>query len=368
MTLFIQKDESIRSFVARSLYLFPYADNSHDFAKILRRKMHTQDLRFLASVMGWEGCYGFNKLVHNHCEDTLGFIFKSARDFSYSQKWYIEKKPLRDRSNYSFCPLCVREDVSRIGYSYWRRWWSGGYDVCGTHNVVLQKECPHCKAPFTPGGHNLDVMWAGCSGRPLTVSSVEFNSDATAYHFIKFHEKACEFEYYIPLEIAVDLAARRLEEWGGNNEDYGASWRHQANRLFKVNHDNIRDNNARHFSLICGLYISSIQKTYSSFDELTGDVFSRETATRSIETLWSTYQASGSESACFIEEEYNHSVGLWSCPHPSVLSNNPTSRDGWDARTPKIYSCCNFFSETSLTRKPKAKKVSSAAPAIISRR
>lgn len=83
-------------------------------------------------------------------------------------------------------------------------------------------------------------------------------------------------------------------------------------------------------------------KVYERCDCFAQDLNSVKDAGRPIESLWSSYLAGGIESANFVEERYEHGVGMWSCPQPSPLSEEDQSHDGFYRRRPKIYSCCNL--------------------------
>lgn len=81
---------------------------------------------------------------------------------------------------------------------------------------------------------------------------------------------------------------------------------------------------------------------YESCDDFEADIRSLAQRGRVTDSLWSTYQSGGSESAHFVDENYEQGVGYWSCPNPSPHSDEQSSADSYHRRRPKIYPCCNL--------------------------
>ncbi|OCR25651.1 hypothetical protein AFK24_07960 [Pseudomonas syringae] len=81
MLLRIQQDETIRSYIERSTFL----SEQHLFKKSYAiDELTISDFRDVASMLGWHGCYGFNRLLHNHTIQPLLSVFKNPQDMCQS--------------------------------------------------------------------------------------------------------------------------------------------------------------------------------------------------------------------------------------------------------------------------------------------
>ena len=66
MLLRIQRDESLRSYVERNLYVH-WKSPAVDFLRELPYCHYDNGTAaFIAELFGWKGCYGYNKLLHLH--------------------------------------------------------------------------------------------------------------------------------------------------------------------------------------------------------------------------------------------------------------------------------------------------------------
>jgi hypothetical protein len=72
MLLRIQPEESLRSYVERNLYLQLYNSDLDYLKKPSLRYCHWDgwQVKIIANIMGWHGCYGFNKLLHLHTSES----------------------------------------------------------------------------------------------------------------------------------------------------------------------------------------------------------------------------------------------------------------------------------------------------------
>lgn len=92
MLLRIQPDESLRSYVDRNL-LANFMDWTVDRLRWLSEGVMThQAVKVIASTMVWEGCYGFNRRLHQHTHLPLQFVIRDTRDVTYSRTSYLKPR------------------------------------------------------------------------------------------------------------------------------------------------------------------------------------------------------------------------------------------------------------------------------------
>lgn len=300
----------------------------------------------VAEALRWSGCYGFNRLLHEHTYYPRYSIFKHSQDISYSDRYYCTGGEAfeSNRTSIAFCPDCVRGDLDRHGFSYWRRIAYSDIGVCAIHNVKLLRECPYCERGFGWKGHDLDVMWRGCSGRHLGEAvSVKNESDRELRRSQILHDGFL-FDGIIPIEDAVSVLSERVRagkliakefpsEISVLKDRLDASlvsiWRRESESNGDWQHDSYS-----------GLVWEGLNLLYGSFGEFVEDLSLNKCKFRKPSSLWSTYRAGGMESAHYVEEDYSTGVGIWSCPYPSPLSE--IRRRNLNFCRPIIYHCCNF--------------------------
>lgn len=145
MLLRIQKDESLRSYAERNRFL-PGTNFEINTSKTLSQcHLDGSAVRKIANILGWEGCHGINKLLHEHTKSPPRYVFKSKFDFSYSGFDYLDSHYFDSLTGHRpYCPLCVKEDKIKMGYSYWRRI-HNDVSVCPKHfasiHVVICSVC-----------------------------------------------------------------------------------------------------------------------------------------------------------------------------------------------------------------------------------
>ena len=77
----IQPDESLISFVIRAIHINQYSPKRSLLDDLTpRSSFDTKQLRKIAGLIGWPGCYGFNRLVHNHTMLPAKHVIKSYQD------------------------------------------------------------------------------------------------------------------------------------------------------------------------------------------------------------------------------------------------------------------------------------------------
>lgn len=335
MLLSIQKNECVRSYVERALYVDPYGENAGSMRRMSNSKIVVQDAILLSKILGWSGCHGFNRLIHRHTEYAFEFMVKSTRDISYSENFYVSKRSVEPHKGYAYCPLCVLEDFERLGFSYWRRN-GGNIGVCASHNVILYSNCPHCGKAFSGVGHNLNVLWKTCRGSFLHDAPAVANEDARMFSLARFYQSLYDFKYHIPLEMVAGRTLEVLKRGGRRFADVPWWWKNEAEYI--QGKLSAEDGDT---------FVSSRQVVwwlphiYNSFEGMARDVKKYNDKPRAIDSLWWSYLAGGFESKCYVQEDPKSNVSIWSCPYPSKRSLNPYSRDGWARRARKIYDCCN---------------------------
>ncbi|MCE0962194.1 hypothetical protein [Pseudomonas putida] len=338
MLLRIQPDESLRSYVERNLYL-QFRNSDLDILKSADLRYYSwsnRQIKLLASIMGWHGCYGFNKLVHLHTDYPFRNVFKPTKLLAYSGTEFVSGRYCFDSlaTTRTYCPLCVSEDIKSLGYSYWRRF-HPHITVCAKHNVDLLSSCEFCEQPFSRDGHSIQVMWSGCAGRSLGSAEPVANKDPFALRLAKFYEKICFLEHYLILETVLLILESKFKTIDNESVDLGLRKcvdEFLADRELRE-HDGhgfiIHEN--RVFDLL-----DLITLAYESFEEFLGDYLSLDPDPAPIESCWSTYRIRYDYFDHYIEEDYRHGVALWSLCFFDPYVGHPL-RD----RRPRIYRCCN---------------------------
>ena len=65
-----------------------------------RASFSTAEVKKLASAIGWQGCYGFNRLIHYHTDVAKLFVIKNSQDVSYSGKQSKESGAIHSVNEY----------------------------------------------------------------------------------------------------------------------------------------------------------------------------------------------------------------------------------------------------------------------------
>lgn len=348
MLLRIKRNETIRSYIARNTYL---SENSQLAKWESIGQLTTFHIRELALLLGWGGCYGFNRLLHNHTYQPLHSIFKISLDMAYSGRKYIagygDYEPVLAKY-LSFCPECIRSDIGLFGFSYWRRNPLGSLTVCAVHNVVLETECPICGEPFTSIEHGLNIMWGGCGGKRLEECIAKINTDAAELKRSRLLEAIFNYGFHISLELTLKKLSLRLS----NSPMTSQMARHQQDlerisstierQVRQVNEDR-RNNDASHFEQIdFDSVIDAIALLYETFQDFILDLDDPLNQRREITSLWSTFRSGGHESAHYVQEDYSLGVGNWFCLNPSPPSLRLRPGDFASQLIPIIYRCCRI--------------------------
>ncbi len=310
-------------------------------------EFRSTEVKKISSVLGWPGCYGFNRLIHNHTLNAVDFILKSNHDLSYSQKQYIRDDVVFSDWKASFCPDCVRDDLKTLGYSYWRRFSTPIITVCYKHNVVLIDRCPFCNKVFSQTAHPLDVMWKGCRGKYLNEAIPLRNGDPLAFrHAVMVHE-ICSSPYYLSYvgltQCLRNKAASVIQYLSGEPAQEMNFLHYQMNALQdSLNINNKINNASRHGESKLEL-TKIVAKIYESFSDLLGDLRVYEFKCRSVSSMWSTYQSGGIETAHFVEEDNINRLGYWFCPNPCQFSKSDRSADYLETKISREYRCCDLL-------------------------
>lgn len=306
MILRIQPDESLRSYIERNLYLNWRNPNAKVFGSFSRFSLRSADLRKIAAQIGWPGCNGFNRLLHLHTHYPTIAAFKNSQDLSYSDSEYVDGGGCygTDWSEATYCPECVKEDLQRLGFSYWRRHLRHELEVCATHNVVLVDACPNCRQPFSSEGHNLDVMWGMCEGVHLSECSSQKNDDPRKLKKARFYADLARLDLTIPVDAALDVLKSKivLVQRAGALSNEALGWvENDVNRAWeRLVFD---QSNGAFLFHVMEMLIEALLELYDSFGQFVDEVVAQGYGLRRVETLWSTYSAGGSNPTQYVKEE-----------------------------------------------------------------
>ncbi len=358
----------MRSFVERTLFIKGKQSSEEDFREFHKYCPTNTDILKIAEMLGWAGCYGLNKMLHKHTDYPLTAVFKNIQDVSYSAKEYTvySRSFHSNRSLAGFCPICVDEDIKRLGFSFWRRAHCSYLEVCAEHNVTLVKRCPVCEKQFSHGGHDLGVMWKTCGGRHLKDCPVTMNTDPLELKKSQIFTSILSFTHHLSEEAVLAVLKEKihLDETLKNkvwNSTCDNSVGDQFARRLRVVR-NGRSGNRLPLTESTDFIFQAIVETYETFTEFVSDVKAYGDELRPIESLWSTYEAGSQESTHFVEEVYNLGVGVWCCPYPAKKNWGL-----WDWR-PVSYPCCNFERPKRKGPQPQPKRVGYPPPGIYRRK
>lgn len=362
MLLRIQPEESLRSFIARNFYLNRYSTLIAELKKISNFAVAAYTIREIGKTMGWLGCYGFNRLLHNHTFYPRVTFPHKDENLSYSEWQYISQGHDYElaKTPSKFCPECVRDDIASLGFSYWRREHHPDITVCAAHNVYLEEKCPFCLMPFSSKNHDLDVMWKGCNGLHLSQTPSRRNHKSTELKKARFFRDIFSFDSVISREaVRLALTERASERRPHVREKLvSAKYLHEFIDLLKDEFGDYWNISGRGFNN--ALY-GCVLTLYGGFQDFLNHVKCYDYRPRKVESLWSTY-ASGSYLAVqYIREDYVYGVGHWSCAFsPKELSE---ARGDWYGR-PVEYPCCNHAPSFYKTRPLRPSRVGSPPPGV----
>lgn len=366
MILAIQPEETLRSFVQRTIFINGKYSSAEVFRKFPNNPSQV-NVAIIAEKLGWFGCYGLNKMLHRHTNYPLTAVFKNIQDISYSGKEYISYSSFYDsiQKPSSFCPVCVAEDIERLGFSFWRRAHCFNLKVCAEHNVELVKRCPACDKQFCHGGHDLGVMWKACGGRHLKDCPVTLNTDPFEFKKAQILTDILSFTHHLSEEAVLAVLTGKIHKdevfeqkiWNFESDRYsGAKIERRLGIIKKA-----RSVNSLPPHEPTDFIIQAITETYENFADFVRDVKAYGDEMRPIKSLWSTYIAGHQESTHFVAENYKHGVGNWSCPFPAKEVWGM-----WDWR-PVYYPCCNFERPKRKGPQPQPELVKYAPPGIYRR-
>lgn len=362
MLLQIQPDESLISFVIRAIHINQYSPERSLLDDLTpRSSFGSKQLRKIAGLFGWPGCYGFNRLVHNHTMLAAKHVIKGDQDISYSGPLYVSKVSRLNVLGSAYCPDCVREDLESRGFSYWKRYTYPDVTVCHKHNTVLLERCHFCDRPFSYRGHSLDVMWRGCKGRQLCEAPSTPNSDALALRRAVTFHRLCSTQKVISYQAAAralhDKAETVLPTMTGDVALQILELRKKMGRVIQPPEGSPTALSPDIALWEFGGVLEAIILVYESCDDFLVDAASYDHQMRTVDSLWNTYQAAGPLYPHFVEEDYLSGIGHWSCPHPNPRSVSDITWDGSHTLRTKVYPCCNSAPINGRARRMKPEQV-----------
>ncbi|WP_349987265.1 MULTISPECIES: TniQ family protein [Pseudomonas] len=342
----IQPEESIRSYLERSLFLCWDSHAVDDIRKFQNKvRFFKSDLKEISVFLGWDGSYGFDRLISLHTSLAVNYVVKHSQDISYSRKLYPFKGEPYAEKNVSYCPECAKEDLARLGFSYWRRAYSlfENDTVCHKHNTLLLTRCPYCETSLGDPKHRLDVMWRGCDGHYLWEVEPSINSDGAEFQRARFNHSFCTSARHISAEAAVSAVWRKVKATmpEGVTTWHDIYWLEKDLELAAIRmQDQAVDNDAAHVESSLELIMKAIFSHYGDIDEFTRDI-GEHGVSRLVQTGWGTYLAMGDESAWYVTEDYTMGLAVLSCPYPCGKSMRLSSQSAFrDLDSLYHYSCC----------------------------
>lgn len=313
MILKIQNDEALDSYVSRNIIVFPEYRLENNPLKIdLRRSSpsswSTRKIKLLASAIGWEGCFGFNKIVHNHTTYFKEVFIKKATDKAYSGNffsndlecnlhWYASCKET------GVCVECLKNDIATKGYAYWRRSHQSNVEVCAVHNLILLRSCQFCELPFSiiGKGHFFSTFWHGCRcGESILGSQPILNISEYALKKAKLYCDIYNYEYFVDEGSAYKAIKNRLSRdglsvWPSSREIY-EHYGHNVSECWS-REDFIRDfewfSKQGEYIFSVGFLINLIILLFEDFQDFVAYLDEVSEAKRNIMNTWNTYVDGG---------------------------------------------------------------------------
>ena len=296
MPLKIQSEESLRSYLIRTTLFSGDRSDIKEIVCLAKSPIHAYEAKKISAVMGWQGCRGFNNLLHKHTDYPHVGLLKSKLDSSYSQSQYLCTKKFPGQKfeqyePYAFCPDCLREDFATRGFSFWRRrtWLTGA--ICVKHNVKMVRTCPFCSKDFCLNSHDLDVMWKGCDGMSLDETPSEKNEDFFLRHKPQFYADANESKYYVEFESALLVLKEKFSTRTTQCLKEENFIKFLLFKLHKAESELKADEKLR--LLTTNWYASDVWSlapyVYSKFEEFLKDVRNIEAESRTVQSLMNTY-------------------------------------------------------------------------------
>ncbi|UMY61681.1 TniQ family protein [Pseudomonas sp. LS.1a] len=344
MPLSILPDETLPSYVRRNLLLY-WAEPKAEIFEALRTRhvIKTAEVRRLAEAIGWPGCYGFNRLVHNHTLNAAFHVIKSDWDVAYSGTRYLSEGEHFSEWDASFCPECVREDLKIHGFSYWRRYGASKVSVCPKHNAVLIRDCPFCGKSFTRMDHDLDVMWRTCGGRHLAEAEVVANHDPLALKRAEVYQRLCRSPHIISglhaAKVLLDKATALSPQLNGEERSKMQAIASTMSDLVQRFADVPSPSLESRAGTITAVFIHAVVALYDSYDDFERELMSLVGSTRCTDSLWSSYRIEDTKYVHFVEEDYVQGLGVWSSPR--IVLGDVVVQVGWPWPTSKHDPCCN---------------------------
>lgn len=337
----IQSNESLYSYIERNIICRSGMSDAWSFGTFSKRYLGSNDVEKLANILGLEGCYGFNRLLHQHTHYPRIAIFKNTQDIAYSQSHYFYRNFWVTSVRPKYCPACAQKDLQELGYSYWRRCEHEDVNVCPIHNVVLEDHCFVCGQGFSEKGHGLEVMWHKCGGHHLAECPVQINTDERWLKTSKFIRRIFDFKFHLPEELVVDLVLSKLKPHVLPSLKDKAAKAYDRLGWRKKEIQRTLDINSADFPSDDENILTLLLHYYDDFDSFLDDLNDYSERFNPIDAFWDIYRANKGPVAHYVKERGGNEPHEWFIPFPRPSGYKTRGREARPLVS-KIYSCCNF--------------------------
>lgn len=318
MILKIQDDEALDSFVSRNRFILRQEIHNEEPFKLANRNFwRKSDIISVASALGWTGCYGFNKLLHLHTSYFKTAVLVSRAGRAYSGTSYGSGDDCHldvyiQGEKISLCIECVKSDLEKNGYSYWRRTHQRWCNVCAVHNVLLVQDCQFCKKSFSLKNHSSYILWNGCScGKSILENESVENRNAFEFKKAKLYLDFLNHGFHVTSCIAHEAIIRRLIADGCDKP----RWRNQIGDRYKETAPEMAERfksvsldwwlqGRRVLEFNEWIFVDMILMVFSSFKDFLDFIGYQSMYLPPVEATWASYQIGSKydEKPVFVEE------------------------------------------------------------------